>query len=143
MSRDKLVMCAGCRSRFMESDGFRYRSKVWCGQQSCRLTIDNRRTTQNQKKKAKKKDRGVFYKGVPNRARHHVLKRDKGRCALCGVGGKNNIQVHHVRPVSDGGTDEYTNLISLCKYDHDRVHLNMNEYSYMLSRMAIRRENEL
>jgi hypothetical protein len=33
-------------------------------------------------------------------------------------------------------------LITLCKLDHDRVHLNMSEYSYMLSRMAIRRENE-
>jgi 5-methylcytosine-specific restriction endonuclease McrA len=127
----------------MESNGFRYRSKVWCGKQACQLIIDTRRTAQNQKKKAKKKDKGTFYKGVPPRARHYILKRDGGRCVLCGDGGKHNVQVHHIRPVSDDGTDEHTNLITLCKHDHDMVHLNMNEYSYMLSRMAIRRENEL
>ena len=142
-NEDRLVMCAGCRCRLQEKNCDKFRGKVWCGKETCRRTIDSRRTIQNKKKKEKKKDRGIFYKGVPNRARHHVLKRDKGKCVLCGSGKKHNVQVHHIRPVSEDGTDEHTNLITLCKIDHDMVHLNMSEYSYMLSRMAIRRENEL
>ena len=143
MRKPKLVMCAGCQSKFIEGPENRYRGKTWCGNKSCSKIIDTRQTNRNRHKKKKKKDRGIFYKGVPDRARIHVLKRDKGTCVLCGSNDKKKIQVHHIRPQSIEGTNEHTNLITLCKLDHDRVHLNMSEYSYMLSRMAIRRENEL
>ncbi|MBC8363448.1 MAG: HNH endonuclease [Actinobacteria bacterium] len=135
-----MVTCGGCRSQSYASACSRYRSKVWCGSDACRSIIDRRRSVQNRRKRMRKKERGVFYKGVPPCARHHVLKRDEVRCALCGSSNRQNLQVHHIRPRSEDGSDRHTNLITLCREDHDMVHLDMDRYRVLLSSMAIRRE---
>ena len=31
-------------------------------------------------------------------------------------------QVHHVKPLSEGGTNDFENLMSLCKSCHSRIH---------------------
>ncbi len=140
MSDERVVMCAGCRSRSHESSYARYRSKMWCGGDVYRSIIDVRRRAQNRRKKMRQKVRGVAYKGASPRARHHVLRRDERRCALCACSTGHCLQVHHIRPKSEGGTDRHTNLITLCKEDHDMVHRNMGRYRELLSRMAITRE---
>ena len=140
MRTERVVMCAGCGSSSHESSFARYRNKMWCGGDSCRSIIDARRRAQNRRKKMRRKERGVAYKGVPPRARHHVLRRDERRCALCGCSNWQPLQVHHIRPRSEDGSDRHTNLITLCKEDHDMVHRNMDRYRVSLSNTAIRRE---
>ena len=140
MRTERVVMCAGCGSRSHESSYARYRNKMWCGGDACRSIIDVRRRAQNQRKKMRRKERGVAYKGASPRARHHVLRRDERRCALCGCSNRHPLQVHHIRPRSEDGSDRHTNLITLCKEDHDMVHRNMGRYRELLSGMAIRRE---
>lgn len=57
-----------------------------------------------------------------------VLERAKGRCELCdGLGfqtsdGRVYLETHHVRPLSDGGSDSVDNVVALCPNDHRRAH---------------------
>lgn len=50
-----------------------------------------------------------------------VRERDGGRCSICGRG---NIvlQVHHIEPVSRGGSAEEANLLTVCEVCHRRLH---------------------
>ena len=53
--------------------------------------------------------------------RRMILKRDKYRCKRCGKKFEDEeLEVHHVIPRSQGGKDIADNMISLCKYCHDR-----------------------
>jgi hypothetical protein len=59
--------------------------------------------------------------------RHQVMGRDKGRCTYKDKNGKGCtnerwIQLHHVRPVSQGGSNDPSNILSLCGFHHDLVH---------------------
>jgi 5-methylcytosine-specific restriction enzyme A len=53
---------------------------------------------------------------LPNHLRVQVLARDNYRCLMCGRS-KDVIplQVDHVIPVAEGGTDELSNLATLCQ----------------------------
>ena len=46
-----------------------------------------------------------------------VLARDGYRCRDCGAA-DGMLEVHHVRPVSQGGDHSPGNLITLCRADH-------------------------
>lgn len=53
--------------------------------------------------------------------RNQVMKRDSNTCVWCGkFNGRK--QVHHVVPVSQGGTDAMENLALLCRECHSEVH---------------------
>ncbi|CAN5575921.1 hypothetical protein BH10ACT3_BH10ACT3_03650 [soil metagenome] len=55
--------------------------------------------------------------------RHDVdkLLAETGRmCAICGL--LHKVQVHHIKPQSEGGADTYENAIPLCPNCHDEVH---------------------
>ncbi|MCR5355770.1 MAG: HNH endonuclease [Lachnospiraceae bacterium] len=36
--------------------------------------------------------------------------------------------VHHIKPLSEGGTNDFDNLMSLCKSCHSRVHAKRGDY---------------
>ena len=68
-----------------------------------------------------------------------ILYRDNFTCQHCGEfhAMKNeygiyipiddgNLNVHHIKPVSEGGGDEPENLITLCKNCHKEIHREMN-----------------
>ena len=48
--------------------------------------------------------------------RYTILKRDKGRCCLCGASAADGVKLHvdHIKPVSQGGKTEPSNLRTLC-----------------------------
>lgn len=54
------------------------------------------------------------------RLRKEVLQRDGHQCANCGV--ESELEVHHIVPVGQGGTNEKTNLLTLCSGCHSRAH---------------------
>jgi len=45
-------------------------------------------------------------------------------CEMCKEQGRYVLAslVHHIRPISDGGTHEESNLMSLCASCHERIH---------------------
>jgi hypothetical protein len=51
-----------------------------------------------------------------------ALRRDRTRCQACGIPAKPVLAVHHVIPVTLGGRDALTNLITLCANCHRTVH---------------------
>ncbi len=61
-------------------------------------------------------------------AEHHsVFARDKGRCAHVDANGERCnsdrwVEVHHIIPVSRGGSNSPGNLTTLCSFHHDLVH---------------------
>ena len=48
-----------------------------------------------------------------------IIKRDKG-CKICFT--KDDLIVHHKNHYADGGSNEESNLITLCKKHHGQVH---------------------
>ncbi len=63
--------------------------------------------------------------GYENR-KQYIRARDNYTCQICGAKTTKNkkveLEVHHIRPKSMGGTDDETNLVTLCKSCHDKVH---------------------
>ena len=57
--------------------------------------------------------------------RRTVLKRDDYRCANCRS--TENLHVHHIVPLSLGGSNELSNLKTLCKGCHTRLHPHMRD----------------
>jgi hypothetical protein len=54
---------------------------------------------------------------IPSGLRYEVLKRDGGRCVLCGNSKKDGVKLHvdHILPRSKGGKDTLDNLQTLCQ----------------------------
>ena len=36
--------------------------------------------------------------------------------------------VHHIKPLTEGGTNDYDNLMSLCQSCHSRIHAERGDY---------------
>lgn len=50
-----------------------------------------------------------------------IRRRDGSECIRCG--GEQNLQIHHIQPVSQGGTATERNLATLCSDCHQAAHL--------------------
>ncbi len=59
---------------------------------------------------------------LPAHTKHKVFLRDRGRCTFKNCGSDRFIQIHHRKPVSQGGTHELTNLMTLCHAHHRMLH---------------------
>jgi len=59
---------------------------------------------------------------IPNwqTIRRKVLDRDAYRCRECGRAGR--LEVHHKRPLKDGGSNALANLVTLCVCCHKATH---------------------
>ncbi len=51
-------------------------------------------------------------------------------CQLCRKYGRlvKAEEVHHIKPLAEGGTNDFTNLISLCHRCHHRIHAERGDY---------------
>jgi 5-methylcytosine-specific restriction endonuclease McrA len=58
--------------------------------------------------------------------KHHILKLHKFKCKLCdiAIGGKVKFDIDHIRPLSNGGSNELDNIQPLCKPCHKDKTLN-------------------
>lgn len=54
------------------------------------------------------------------RCRRQTFTRDAYRCQQCGKTGR--LEAHHVKPISEGGTNDLENLVTLCRTDHVEAH---------------------
>ena len=53
---------------------------------------------------------------IPRKLRHQVFKRDGYRCRECGATNKQTrLHVDHIKPVARGGTNDLSNLQTLCE----------------------------
>jgi hypothetical protein len=56
--------------------------------------------------------------------REQVFKRDKYQCQNCGATGV-RVNCHHIVPLNKGGTNQLSNLITLCEKCHAKIHPSM------------------
>ena len=61
-----------------------------------------------------------FHTAHWKRLRRAALDRDGWRCVRCGIAGP--LEVHHVIPLEEGGTDVLANVASLCRACHMEAH---------------------
>lgn len=143
MNGNRQVICAGCNQRFSLNVTSFYRNKRWCYSPSCKEIIDLKVKHANYKKAQKKMKNGTFRNGVNEELRTFIRKRDDLTCRLCVKKLEStNAQVHHIVPVSFGGTDIKTNLVLLCYDCHTLVHQNGWElYSDVLMHYTTRLAN--
>lgn len=69
--------------------------------------------------------RDTYNSGVKNgwfSIREKVLIRDNYKCVFCG---KRANEVHHIIPLSRGGTTSMTNLVSVCLSCHNKRHRHL------------------
>jgi hypothetical protein len=55
---------------------------------------------------------------IPPALRRRVEHRDRHKCRVPWCRSSNNVDCHHIRPVSAGGTHTFENLLSLCESHH-------------------------
>ena len=64
------------------------------------------------------------HRRTPNRAweriRRRVFERDEHRCKRCGRAGR--LEAHHVVSLAAGGTNDISNLRTLCRGCHIAIH---------------------
>ena len=69
--------------------------------------------------------------GTWRRIRNRVLSRDGWRCVRCKRYGY--MQVHHVKPLSEGGENDLSNLVSMCRdchLDFHKQHANPERHEW-------------
>lgn len=82
------------------------------------VTRARRRHTNRVDSRARRKTtRNGRSDSIPFSVRAQVRRRDHERCRMCGT--SDNLQVHHITYRSQGGSDDPTNLITLCVYHHN------------------------
>jgi len=62
---------------------------------------------------------------LPKDLRYQVLEADGFLCRFCGVGGRYSdiiLEVHHIRWRRHGGSDEPSNLMTVCRAHHEILH---------------------
>ena len=57
---------------------------------------------------------------TPTKERWEVMARDNHQCCNCGR--RHDLHVHHIVDRSRAGTNEWSNLITLCRSCHSSVH---------------------
>lgn len=62
--------------------------------------------------------------------RRRVLERDGYQCIEATVGCDGPLQIHHVLPLSRGGTNRLENLVTLCLYHHCTKHEHLRTRYY-------------
>jgi 5-methylcytosine-specific restriction endonuclease McrA len=65
---------------------------------------------------------GRARQAVPPALRRAVLLRDRHRCSVPGCTNTHYVDVHHIRPRSEGGPNTLENLITLCSAHHRATH---------------------
>lgn len=57
--------------------------------------------------------------------REKVKKRDEYKCVLCSK--TSFLQIHHIIPLSKGGTNNLSNMETVCRNCHEEIHPHMKE----------------
>ena len=74
--------------------------------------------------------------------RWEVLKRSKGRCEVCGISNdKKALEVDHIKPRANGGSDELHNLQALC-YSCNSMKRNKDDTDFRLIKLSYEKRDD-
>ena len=63
-----------------------------------------------------------YFKSIKQEIQRKFKHRDEWKCHIEGCNCKNSLDIHHIIPLSQNGSNEMENLIPLCKEHHKGVH---------------------
>ncbi len=109
--------CHGIAQRFTKECPVCGKS-YWGTKQTCSRACANKRRTGTRylgENKNNKAFQGWFLK-------EKLCAERGGKCEMCGYENYNILQIHHIIPKADGGTDESRNLMILCPNCHMEEH---------------------
>ena len=109
------VKCSRCNAYIDKDDAYRIGISSYC---DWNCYIAKKKT--NWSGKTSRRERSD--KSMPDVVRTNILVRDGGRCKICGT--RRDLEVHHIKYRSEGGTHDEDNLITLCDEHHRLVHSN-------------------
>ena len=69
---------------------------------------------------------------------YNVGEQDIILCAVCGAVA---VDIHHIKMKSQGGTDDVSNLVPLCRYCHQNAHSRKISEEYLKSRRELYEEH--
>jgi len=61
-------------------------------------------------------------RSIPRAVRRHVLSRDHHTCRIPGCRNSSCVEVHHIVPRAEGGSNDAQNLVVTCSIHHSAVH---------------------
>ena len=67
-------------------------------------------------------DTGHLSRTIPPATRRAVLIRDDGKCQVPGCGCRKNVELHHLKLYSEGGSHRPENLVTVCWAHHEMLH---------------------
>lgn len=71
-------------------------------------------------KKESKRNETIIKRDIKVKSAYSTAIEKNNSCELCGS--KINLQQHHILPIQHGGTDDESNLTTLCKTCHEKEH---------------------
>lgn len=60
-------------------------------------------------------------KAIPKKVEKQIFKEANSSCPFCGEQDVNTLEIHHIKPVSEGGTNETGNLLLTCSNCHSKI----------------------
>jgi len=107
-----------------------YRSQKPCGYPGCPKLTNKRYCPEHEKAESQRYEK---YSRDPNHAKNydHAWEKIRSRyleahpiCEICHQNGKLTpaVLVHHKVKITDGGTNDYGNLMALCQECHSQLH---------------------
>lgn len=135
---NRKIICAGCTETFPEKSTRFYRNKRCCGLETCVQKIDEKIKHRNYQKQRKKISKGTHRRGIDGSIKTIILERDGNQCVLC-LKQDDHLQIHHIVPVSNGGKDDFDNLVCVCHNCHVDIHRKgVVEYESILNKIVRR-----
>ena len=80
------------------------------------------------------------HQAIPPATRRKVLHRDQNRCRVPGCQCHANLDIHHITHREHGGTNEMSNLITLCEAHHRAHHDGTLVIEHVDGELRFRRE---
>lgn len=78
-------------------------------------------------------------------AKERIISMHGGKCVICGTKHRSRLEIHHVVPKSEGGTNEIGNLVPLCHICHCAVHKIdvLNPYGIAMLKRVVNKVGEI
>lgn len=87
----------------------------------------------------------LFYNDLNKQNKERIISMHGDKCVICGSKHRSRLEIHHVIPKSEGGTNEIGNLIPLCHICHCAVHKinDLNPYGMSMLKRVVDKIGEI
>lgn len=87
----------------------------------------------------------LFYNNLNKINKERVISFHDNKCVICGTKHRSKLEIHHIIPKSEGGTNEIGNLIPLCHICHCMVHKIdvLNPYGMAMLKRVVSKVGEI